>query len=224
MAESIVVSGLVAKHREIAGRIDHHRKEIERLGAGLTHLDATLKLFAPDLDLRSLKPKLHRQRNVVFRPGQVPRFILDALREAVRPLTGHALGEQAVALKGLDSGPETLRAVQKSLTTALKTIAGKGTITEGPMQFSTRALTSPWRDSDCIIAVSILPMGFALHPPIVPTTPPPTPRKVCNRSCHCLSSSVRCTSTRVLTPRRAIIAAAVTVLPNTVGAHRTPTS
>ncbi|MCK7494040.1 MAG: hypothetical protein MZW92_24440 [Comamonadaceae bacterium] len=126
MAESIVVSGLVAKHREIAGRIDHHRKEIERLGAGLTHLDATLKLFAPDLDLRSLKPKVHRQRNVVFRPGEVPRFILDALREAGRPLTGHALAEQAVALKGLDSTPETLRAVQKSLTTALKTHRRQG--------------------------------------------------------------------------------------------------
>jgi hypothetical protein len=99
MAESIVVSGLVSKHREIAGRIDHHRKEIERLGAGLTHLDATLKLFSPDLDLRSLKPKAHRQRNVVFRPGEVPRFILDALREAGCPLTGHALAERAVALK-----------------------------------------------------------------------------------------------------------------------------
>jgi hypothetical protein len=141
MADSIVVSGLVAKHREIAGWIDHHRKEIERLGADLTHLDATLKLFSPDLDLRSLKPKAHRQRNVVFRSGEVPRFILDALREAGRPLAGHALAERAVALKGLDSTPETLRAVQKSLTTALKTIAGKGTITEGPMQGQART----WR-------------------------------------------------------------------------------
>ncbi len=101
MAESIVVSGLVAKHREIAGWIDHHRKEIERLGADLTHLDATLKLFSPDLDLRSLKPKAHRQRNVVFRSGEVPRFILDALREAGRPLAGHALAERAMVLKGL---------------------------------------------------------------------------------------------------------------------------
>ena len=40
-----------------------------------------------------------------------------------------------------DSSPEALRAVQKSLTTALKTIAGKGTITEGPMQGRART----WR-------------------------------------------------------------------------------
>ena len=51
---------------------------------------------------------------------------------------------------------------------------------------------------------------------MVPITPLLTPKNVCRRSCHCLSSSVRCTSTRVLTPRRAIIAAAVTVLPKAV--------
>ena len=72
--------------------------------------------------------------------------------------------------------------------------------------------------------MSILPVGLALPPPMVPTTPLPTPRKACRRSCHCFSNSVRWTSTRVFTPRRAMIAAAVTVLPKAVGAHSTPAS
>jgi len=34
----------------------------------LAHLDATLKLFDPEIDLRTLRPKQHRQRNAFFRP------------------------------------------------------------------------------------------------------------------------------------------------------------
>jgi monoamine oxidase len=57
MAESHVVSGLVAKHSELAGIIQFHRAEIERVAADLKHLDATIKLFAPETDLRSLGAK-----------------------------------------------------------------------------------------------------------------------------------------------------------------------
>ena len=51
MAESHVVSGLVAKHAELAGLIQFHRIEIERVASDLKHLNATLKLFDPEIDL-----------------------------------------------------------------------------------------------------------------------------------------------------------------------------
>lgn len=132
MAESHVVTGLVEKRREIAGVIEHHRKEMERLGGDLAHLDATIRLFAPELDLRTLRPKAHRERNAFFRPGQAPRFVLDALREAATPLTCRALGERALAAKGLDADAEVLEALQKSLNGAIKTLADQGTLVEGP--------------------------------------------------------------------------------------------
>jgi hypothetical protein len=46
MSESHVVSGLVAKRSELAGLIDHHQKEIDRLTGDLVHLDAAIKLFS----------------------------------------------------------------------------------------------------------------------------------------------------------------------------------
>lgn len=138
MAESLVVSGLVSKHRELAGLIDHHKKEIERLGADLGHLGATLKLFAPEMDLRSLKPKEHRQRNLFFQPGEVPRFLLDSLRIAGTPLTSRTLAERAVAMKGLDDSAATIEAVQKSLITALNTQVKAGILTEGPLEGTSR--------------------------------------------------------------------------------------
>jgi len=132
MADPHVVTALVAKRAEMAGLIDHHQKQIHRLAADLGHLDATLKLFAPEMDLRTLKPKEHRQRNAFFNPGEVPRFLLDTLRQAGEPLTSHALAERAVAAKGLENTPETILALQKSLNAALKALTGKGTLAEGP--------------------------------------------------------------------------------------------
>ena len=90
--------------------------------------------------------------------------------------------------------------------------------------FSTSGLTTPWRETDCITAMSILPDGLDLPPPIVPIMPLPTSKKPLRRSCHCLSNSVLCTRINVLTPRREMIEAAATVLPNAVGAHSTPMS
>lgn len=138
MAESHVVTGLVEKRREIAGVIEHHRKEMERLAGDLAHVDATIRLFAPELDLRTLRPKEHRERNAFFRPGEAPRFILDSLREAATPLTCRALGERAVAALGLDAGAEVLEALQKSLNGAIKTLVGRGTLVEGPRAGSSR--------------------------------------------------------------------------------------
>lgn len=45
MAESHMVTVLISKPAELAGLIEHHREEAERLVDDLTHLDATLKLF-----------------------------------------------------------------------------------------------------------------------------------------------------------------------------------
>ena len=50
MAESHVVTGLVAKRAELAGRIEQCRQELERLLANVGHLDGSIKLFAPGVD------------------------------------------------------------------------------------------------------------------------------------------------------------------------------
>ena len=76
MAESHVVTALVTKRAEMAGLIEHHRKEMGRLAVDLAHLDATLKLFSPEIDLRTLRAKEHRTRNRFFRPGECQRMVL----------------------------------------------------------------------------------------------------------------------------------------------------
>jgi hypothetical protein len=48
MVESHVVSALVNKRAEIAGMIARTEQQLGQFRADLVHLDATLRLFAPD--------------------------------------------------------------------------------------------------------------------------------------------------------------------------------
>ena len=134
MAEPHVITALVAKRGEMVGLIEHHQKQITRLASDLVHVDATLKLFDPEIDLRNLRAKEHRERNAFFRPGEAPRFLLDTLREADKPLTSRALAESAIATKGLEDTPELVVALQKTLTAALKKLTDEGTLAEGPLE------------------------------------------------------------------------------------------
>ncbi len=125
MAESHIVTGLVTKRAELAGLIDHHRKEIERIGDDLRHVDATIKIFAPDMNLRTVRAKEHRQRNSYFRPGEGPRAILDALRIAGQALTTRQLTERVMTERGIELSPERIEAVQKTVSIMLKALLGK---------------------------------------------------------------------------------------------------
>lgn len=124
MAESHVVSGLLTKRAELAGLVDHHRKEITRIEGDLKHVDATIHLFAPEVDLRTMKPKRYRRRDSYFRFGEAPRVLLDALRKAGCPLSSRELGEYVLAEGGLEATAERLISVQKSILVALKGLEG----------------------------------------------------------------------------------------------------
>lgn len=91
MAESHVVSGLVSKRAELAGLVQHYQVEIGRLTGDLNHIDATIKLFAPEFDLRTLRAKEHRERNQYFKPGECSRVALDILRESGGALTSRQI-------------------------------------------------------------------------------------------------------------------------------------
>lgn len=122
---SHVVSGLAALHAEMAGQIEHNQKEIRRIGADLIHVAATLKLLAPAADLRAIRAKPHRERSVLFRPGEAPRAVLDVLRQADDLLTSRAIVERIFAVRSIDLVPERIEAVQKSVLTVLKSLEAK---------------------------------------------------------------------------------------------------
>ncbi|SEE99316.1 hypothetical protein SAMN05444161_8604 [Rhizobiales bacterium GAS191] len=46
------VSGLIHKRREVAGQIEHVQRQLRDLVADLDHLDATIRIFDPNADIR----------------------------------------------------------------------------------------------------------------------------------------------------------------------------
>ena len=132
MAESHIVTGLVAKHSELAGLIKYHRNEIERVTQDLKHLDATLKIFSPDIDLRTLTPKRICKGNLGgfkhFKSHECNKLALDVLRKAVTPLDTTAIAEQIVAVKGLDDTKDMRVSVQRTLTTTLRQLEKRGIV------------------------------------------------------------------------------------------------
>lgn len=147
MAESHVVSGLVAKHAELAGLIRFHRAEIKRVASDLKHLDATLKLFAPEMDMRSLSTK----RINSSRTGGFKRFasreshtwVLNQLRETEQPLTTVIMAERIIVAKGLEDTRELRTSIQRTLTGTLRRLEKRGLVADAGR--ADNGLTVLWR-------------------------------------------------------------------------------
>jgi hypothetical protein len=60
----------------------------------VAHLDATMRLFDPNIRPKDIRPRQQRARNAWFRQGECLRLIHDELREATRPVTTRELAER----------------------------------------------------------------------------------------------------------------------------------
>lgn len=113
MAESLVVSGLVSKRSEVAGQIISYQAEITRLQESLSHLDGSIKLFAPEYDLRTIKSKRTNTRNQYFVKGEAQRLTLDVMREAGKPLNNLEITAQLLERKGIEATEAITARIQK---------------------------------------------------------------------------------------------------------------
>ena len=120
MAELHVMSALRNKRAELAGMLRQLEQQLVRQRANLAHLDATMRLFDPDIRPKDIRPKQPRERNAWFRPGECLRLIYDELREATQPLTTRELAERIMHLKAIPPADSDRRErVQKTLLASL---------------------------------------------------------------------------------------------------------
>jgi len=109
MAEPHVVSALRQKRSETAGLIIQREREIDRLRADLMHLDAALRIFAPDLVPDDIPAKAaFPKRSAYFQRGELTRRIYDGLREHGSVSTGELTAE-AMQDKGITRADKAIR-------------------------------------------------------------------------------------------------------------------
>lgn len=101
MAEPHVISALRAKRAEISGHIRDQEKRLALLQATLVNVDKTILLFSPGFDLEAIAPKSPRRHSAAFARNELPRLILDALRDATGPVSSVEITAAIKRQKGL---------------------------------------------------------------------------------------------------------------------------
>ena len=126
MGTSFVISGLLTKHSELLTQLEHHASEVDRLDCELRHLAATIKLFSPETDLRSLPPKRFVETNKIFRQGESYRVVLEVLREAGGTLNTQQVAQRIADKKGLEA--DKVKNVRDTILDTLKRAEKRGVV------------------------------------------------------------------------------------------------
>jgi hypothetical protein len=120
MAEPHVVAALRDKRAELSGTIVDLEKRLGQHRADLLHVDAVLRLFAPDLEPAAIGPRAVRRGNEWFKPGELVRLVLDVLRTASAPLSIREITGQVMQRHGLEpQDARTAERLRKPVTNAL---------------------------------------------------------------------------------------------------------
>src|SRR5271165_6261735 len=92
MGEPHVISALSNKRAELAGIVIQLERQLGQQQADLAHLDATMRLFDPDIRPNRIRARQQRARSAWFRPGECLRLIyVAAIRQRVaKGTTVHA--------------------------------------------------------------------------------------------------------------------------------------
>ena len=109
------------RRAELAGEIKDLESRLRHLRDTLVHVDATLRLFDPDADPSKITPKKPYKRVKLFGQGKLNRLILDALRNADRPL--HTLEVIDAIAAAVDFGPDAANGLKGRVRSNLTYLA-----------------------------------------------------------------------------------------------------
>ncbi len=107
MVNEHVLSGIMRKRAELAGKLEHHQAVVRQLFIDLDNVDATIRMFDPDIELNEIRPKPLPPRHAAYK-GEVARIILATLRDAKRPCSTQELTMHVMAERGMNTADKRL--------------------------------------------------------------------------------------------------------------------
>lgn len=121
MSASQIISTLRDKRLEVADAIERLERQVDQHRADLAHLEATMRLFDPNVEPETLQPTPTRRRNDWFLPGECRRRIHDVLRDAAGPMTTREIVEGVMTAKKMpDDDARTRELIHKTVLGSLK--------------------------------------------------------------------------------------------------------
>jgi hypothetical protein len=131
MADTHIVSALREKRAKVAGCVARLERQLDQRRADLTHIDGVLRLFEPDRDPQTIKPKrTYARRTRYFGKGELSRLVLETLRDAhSKPLSTDDITGRVIEAKGFDAADNVLRAaIRDQALTALRAFRKRGAV------------------------------------------------------------------------------------------------
>jgi len=118
---------LFDKRAELAGLILQAEKRARELRADLAHVEATIRILRPGIELPKVVPKRVEFRPRYYRRGELTRLLLNYIREhADEPITVEAVMPTVIAGRSLSQAARN--SVATTVHTALNKLAKRGTI------------------------------------------------------------------------------------------------
>ena len=136
MADPHVITALVKRRAELAGKIEAAHEGLRKMIVDLENLDATIVQFDPDYQVEAIRPKAFRPPKDWSNRGEMTRIILSILRQAAEPLTTRDIALQLLTERALDRNDlRLLRLMTKRVGVALRGQRGTLRSTQGPGQY-----------------------------------------------------------------------------------------
>lgn len=98
---------------------------MRKVTCDLDHLDACIRLFDPEADIRAVKRYATKHR---AKKGQMRRFVLDRLKEATGPITSRDIAEAWVVDRGLSADDGTRIMIRKRVGACLIQLRQSGSV------------------------------------------------------------------------------------------------
>ena len=126
-----VLSGLIRKRQEIAAELDAAQSRVKQLILDIDAVDATIRLFQPDIDLDVVKVRPVPRRHEAHR-GDTSRLIASLLREAGEPLSHREIAQRVMQARGLNLADRALcQTMRDRVGASLRGMRGRGRLVSG---------------------------------------------------------------------------------------------
>ena len=123
------IAGLQGKRKELVKLRAALEADVRKVTCDLDHIDACIRLFDPDADVRAVKRYATKHR---AKKGQMRRFVLDQLKAATDPITSRDIAKAWVQDRGLRADDGTLVMIRKRVGACLTSLRRSDLVAQAP--------------------------------------------------------------------------------------------
>ncbi len=133
-----VLNGLTKRRAELTGEIERTHAALRKMVEDLENLDQTIRQFAPDFQVETIRPKAFRPPADWAHRGEMSRVAVSILRQATEPMTTRDVALELLITRAMDpSDRRMLRTMMRRVGSALRMQRENGSVrsTQGAGQF-----------------------------------------------------------------------------------------